>query len=147
LFNEDISKTPSGDSPSKVHFWYYSQPGVQYHCLFQALAHDVLDLTLNRVVVEENAGRSPAGGAKVKTRACDLDSRDRFWMAHKGSPFPTVAEAIQEELEQYRASEEEVKRLKASMVGDMLLFHIWVCLALCCCYGIIRHYFCCYIQA
>jgi hypothetical protein len=84
----------------------------------QALAHDVLDLTLNRVVVEENVGRSPAGGAKVKTRACDLDSRDRFWMAHKGSPFPIVAEAIQEELEQYRSSEEEVKRLKASMVGD-----------------------------
>jgi hypothetical protein len=43
-------------------------------------------------------------------------------MTHKGSPFPTVAEAIQEELEQYRASEEEVKRLKASMVGFMLLF-------------------------
>ena len=52
----------------------------------------------------------------MKTRACDLDSRDRFWMSHKGSPFPTVAEAIQEELEQYRSSEEEVKRLKASMV-------------------------------
>lgn len=85
---------------------------------YQALAHDVLDLTLNRVVVEENVGRSPAGGAKVKTRACDLDSRDRFWMSHKGSPFPTVAEAIQEELEQYRSSEEEVKRLKASMGID-----------------------------
>lgn len=33
------------------------------------------------------------------------------------SPFPTVAEAIQEELEQYKSSEEEVKRLKASMVS------------------------------
>lgn len=31
------------------------------------------------------------------------------------SPFPNVAEAIQEELEQYRSSEEEVKRLKKSM--------------------------------
>jgi hypothetical protein len=95
-------------------------------------------------VVEENVGRSPAGGAKVKTRACDLDSRDRFWMTHKGSPFPTVAEAIQEELEQYRSSEEDVKRLKASMVGDMLLFHIWLCPTLCCYYVIIRLYFCCY---
>lgn len=95
-------------------------------------------------MVEENVGRSPAGGAKVKTRACDLDSRDRFWMAHKGSPFPTVAEAIQEELEQYRSSEEEVKRLKASMVGDMLLFHICIFPALCY-YGIVRHNFCCYV--
>ncbi|KAK3927655.1 Protein sly1-like protein [Frankliniella fusca] len=85
---------------------------------YQALAHDVLDLALNRVVVEESAGRSPAGGAKAKTRACDLDSKDKFWMTHKGSPFPTVAEAIQEELEEYRSSEVEVKKLKASMGID-----------------------------
>jgi hypothetical protein len=45
-------------------------------------------------------------------------------MSQKGSPFPIVAEAIQEELEQYRSSEEEVKRLKASMVGDRFLFYI-----------------------
>ncbi|XP_049789905.1 protein sly1 homolog isoform X2 [Schistocerca nitens] len=85
---------------------------------YQALAHDVLDLALNRVVVEENVGRSPAGGAKVKTRACDLDNRDKFWATHKGSPFPIVAEAIQEELEQYRSSEDEVKKLKESMGID-----------------------------
>jgi hypothetical protein len=108
-----------------VHGAYPVDVTVECHCFLQALAHDVLDLTLNRVVVEENVGRSPAGGAKVKTRACDLDSRDRFWMAHKGSPFPIVAEAIQEELEQYRSSEEEVKRLKASMVSNRFLFDIW----------------------
>ncbi|KAH7980281.1 hypothetical protein HPB49_014462 [Dermacentor silvarum] len=34
---------------------------------------------------------------------------------HKGSPFPTVAEAVQEELEAYRAQEDEVKKLKAAM--------------------------------
>jgi len=32
------------------------------------------------------------------------------------SPFPIVAEAIQEELERYRQSEDEVKRLKTAMV-------------------------------
>lgn len=85
---------------------------------YQALAHDVLELALNRVVVEEGGGKSPGGSARAKTRACDLDSRDKFWVTHKGSPFPTVAEAIQEELEQYRSSEEEVKRLKASMGID-----------------------------
>ena len=36
------------------------------------------------------------------------------------SPFPTVAEAIQEELEEYRSSEVEVKKLKASMVGTLI---------------------------
>ncbi|XP_046664016.1 protein sly1 homolog isoform X2 [Homalodisca vitripennis] len=85
---------------------------------YQALAHDVLDLSLNRVVVEEASGKSPKGGVRSKARACDLDNRDKFWTTHKGSPFPTVAEAIQEELEQYRSSEEEVKRLKASMGLD-----------------------------
>ncbi|RZF38555.1 hypothetical protein LSTR_LSTR006150 [Laodelphax striatellus] len=85
---------------------------------YQALAHDVLELSLNRVVVEEGGGKSPGGSVRAKTRACDLDSRDKFWVTHKGSPFPIVAEAIQEELEQYRSSEEEVKRLKATMGID-----------------------------
>ncbi|KRT80283.1 hypothetical protein AMK59_7355, partial [Oryctes borbonicus] len=81
---------------------------------YQALTHDVLDLTLNRVVIEEQA----VGGAKSKTKPYELDSKDKFWMTHKGSPFPTVAEAIQEELEHYRSSEEEVKKLKSSMGID-----------------------------
>ncbi|CAH1408314.1 unnamed protein product [Nezara viridula] len=85
---------------------------------YQALCHDVLDLSLNRLIVEESAGKSPGGGARAKARACDLDSKDKFWAVHKGSPFPNVAEAIQEELEEYRASEDEVKRLKASMGLD-----------------------------
>ncbi|KAJ8895813.1 hypothetical protein PR048_001151 [Dryococelus australis] len=85
---------------------------------YQAMAHDVLDLALNRVVVEENPGKSPVGGVRAKTRVCDLDSGDKFWAIHRGSPFPIVAEAIQEELEQYKSSEEEVKRLKASMGID-----------------------------
>lgn len=47
-----------------------------------------------------------------------MDTKDKFWTSHKGSPFPTVAEAIQEELEQYKSSEEEVKKLKSSMGLD-----------------------------
>lgn len=43
------------------------------------------------------------------------------------SPFPTVAEAVQEELENYRSSEDEVKRLKSAMVG-ILPCHIYVIL-------------------
>ena len=33
------------------------------------------------------------------------------------SPFPMVAEAVQEELESYRSQEDEVKRLKSAMVS------------------------------
>ncbi|XP_023170724.2 protein sly1 homolog isoform X2 [Drosophila hydei] len=79
---------------------------------YQALVHDVLDLGLNLVYVEDEA---TAASARKKPKACDLDRNDRFWVTHKGSPFPTVAEAIQEELESYRNSEEEIKRLKTSM--------------------------------
>lgn len=32
------------------------------------------------------------------------------------SPFPEVAESVQQELESYRAQEDEVKRLKSIMV-------------------------------
>ncbi|XP_066145777.1 protein sly1 homolog isoform X2 [Euwallacea fornicatus] len=82
---------------------------------YQALAHDVLNLSLNRVVIEDS---TPKGGTRAKHKTCELDSKDKFWSSHKGSPFPNVAEAIQEELEQYRSSEEEVKKLKSSMGID-----------------------------
>lgn len=82
---------------------------------YQALAHDVLDLTLNRVIIEDSES---VGGARPKSKTCELDSRDKFWSSHKGSPFPLVAEAIQEELEEYKSSEEEVKKLQTSMGID-----------------------------
>jgi len=40
-----------------------------------------------------------------------------FSLLFSASPFPLVAEAIQEELEEYKSSEEEVKKLKSSMVS------------------------------
>ena len=36
-------------------------------------------------------------------------------MNHKGSPFPQVAEKIEEELEDYRSKEEDIKRMKSDM--------------------------------
>lgn len=84
---------------------------------YQALAHDVLDLQLNRVTMEEITEKTSHLGAKPRKRSktFDLSSSDKFWMQYKGSPFPIVAEAVQEELDSYRSSEEEVKRLKAAM--------------------------------
>lgn len=84
---------------------------------YQALAHDVLDLQLNRVTLEETVEKPGHAGARPRKRikTFDLSSTDKFWVQYKGSPFPTVAEAVQEELDSYRTSEEEVKRLKAAM--------------------------------
>lgn len=87
---------------------------------YQALAHDVLDFALNRVAVDDDDNKEKShGGAKRKHKnSYDLDAHDKFWKTHKGSPFPTVAEAIQEELEQYRNSEDEIKQLKSTMGID-----------------------------
>ncbi len=59
-----------------------------------------------------------SGGArpKKKKKTYELSSTDSFWQTHKGSPFPAVAEAVQEELEAYRAKTDEVARLKHAMV-------------------------------
>ena len=52
----------------------------------------------------------PGGQIKTKksSKVYDLNATDSFWSAQKGSPFPQVAESVQEELEAYRASEDEV---------------------------------------
>ncbi|XP_040917164.1 sec1 family domain-containing protein 1 isoform X2 [Toxotes jaculatrix] len=86
---------------------------------YQALIHDVLDFHLNRVMMEEGAGAEPSpAGARPKKKSrktYDLTGADKFWQKHKGSPFPEVAESVQEELDTYRAQEDEVKRLKSIM--------------------------------
>uniref|UniRef100_A0A8C3UR84 Sec1 family domain-containing protein 1 n=1 Tax=Catharus ustulatus TaxID=91951 RepID=A0A8C3UR84_CATUS len=84
---------------------------------YQALVHD--DFHLNRVNLEESAGTesTPAGARpkKKNKKSYDLSASDKFWQKHKGSPFPEVAESVQQELESYRAQEDEVKRLKSIM--------------------------------
>jgi hypothetical protein len=84
---------------------------------YQALAHDVLDLSLNRVEIHETVDAKSPGRAlsQKKKRSYDLNPTDKFWHSQKGSPFPTVAEAVQEELESYKAQEDEVRRLKRAM--------------------------------
>ncbi|KAM6358785.1 sec1 family domain-containing protein 1 isoform X2 [Rissa tridactyla] len=78
-----------------------------------------VDFHLNRVNLEESTGTesSPAGARpkKKNKKSYDLTASDKFWQKHKGSPFPEVAESVQQELESYRAQEDEVKRLKSIM--------------------------------
>uniref|UniRef100_A0A183J0P1 Sec1 family domain-containing protein 1 n=1 Tax=Soboliphyme baturini TaxID=241478 RepID=A0A183J0P1_9BILA len=73
---------------------------------YQALIHDVLVLHVEK------------GSITKRRKDYDLNANDNFWATHKGSPFPAVAEAIQEELETYRNREEEIRRLKQAMGLD-----------------------------
>ena len=60
----------------------------------QALAHDVLNYSLNRVTLTEPGAEMGASAGKKKSRVCDLDSKDDFWVGNKGSPFPEVSYCI-----------------------------------------------------
>lgn len=87
---------------------------------YQALAHDVLDLNLNRVEIHDITTDESKDAADMRIRpkkkkSYDLNPHDKFWQSEKGCPFPIVAEAVQEELDSYRAQEDEVKRLKEAM--------------------------------
>jgi hypothetical protein len=84
--------------------------------IYQAMIHDLLDFSLNRVVMKEQlSDAGEAGRTSTKQKVYEIDISNRFWQTHKFSPFPTVAEAVQTELDQYRASEDEVKQLKGAM--------------------------------
>jgi hypothetical protein len=97
---------------------------------YQALSHDVLDLSLNQIKFTDESATPGPSRQGPKSRIYDLDDRrDYFWAMHKGSPFPTTAEAIQTELEEYRKSEDEVKRLKAAMVRfptSVIIIKYWL---------------------
>ena len=71
---------------------------------YQALAHDVLQYNQNRVVM-------PGPGGKQ----CELDSKDKFWVEHKGSPFPQVAEAIEVALKEIKGKEDEITGMKREL--------------------------------
>lgn len=72
---------------------------------YQALVHDLLDISLNRVTVKE--------------KSFDLDSKkDQLWNKQRGSPFPEVAQEVQIELDKCKSREEEIKVLKASMENE-----------------------------
>ena len=64
-------------------------------------------MDLNRIRMKDKNGRQ---------KDYEFSNEDKLFKSYKGSAFPLVAEAIQEDLEAYRKNEEEIRRLKDSMV-------------------------------
>ena len=86
---------------------------------YQALAHDLLNLKLNRIdMTVSTSSNNVINAAAQESKAYDLLSTDKFWRQQKGNPFPNVAESIQEELEKYKQTETEMQKLKKQIVGD-----------------------------
>ena len=96
---------------------------------YQALCHDLLGMSLNRITLSSSASEEQ-GGVKPKrgdVKEYDLGPDDAFWIFHKASPFPNVAAAVEQELEDYKVAESRVKGLKSDLpdsvegVADLLL--------------------------
>lgn len=68
---------------------------------------------MNRVTIPSDPEVSAL--QRIPDKTYDLLAGDKFWGTHRGSPFPTVADAVQAELNEYKASEEEVMKLKKVM--------------------------------
>lgn len=75
------------------HSWTYS-----------ALVHDLLDMKLNRVLVQMDDN-----GQKSK-KSYDIDMADFFWAKNSGNPFPQVAEDVSAEINKYKKDVEEVTK-------------------------------------
>nr|CAB3265891.1 sec1 family domain-containing protein 1 [Phallusia mammillata] len=82
---------------------------------YQSLVHDVMDFNLNSVTIVEESGAASTSQSRKKTQVFSLGQNDKFWQQYKGNPFPEVAQAVQEEIEEYKGHEEEVQRLKSAM--------------------------------
>jgi hypothetical protein len=81
---------------------------LQHTWIYQAMVHDVLGMSLNRVTVQD--------------ATYDIDDKDRFWAAHASEPlFPDVADAVQAALEELKTDHarmgqsQDLKDLKADI--------------------------------
>jgi hypothetical protein len=85
---------------------------------YQALLHDLLGMTSNRVTVQVADAATPNGPPpKLKPKTYDLLSgEDKFWKHHSGKPFPKVAEGVTERLAAYQAEFNAVTK-KAGAAG------------------------------
>lgn len=78
---------------------------------YQALAHDVLGLSHNRIALPVKEGD------KLDKRKFDLGASDEFWTQHAGQPFPMVADAVESALRDYKKQVSELSR-STNTLGD-----------------------------
>lgn len=76
-------------------------PMLSHSWTYEALIHDVLQMKLNRITIDES-------GEGAKKKSYDLDNKDFFWAKNASSPFPQVAEDIDIELNKYKKDAAEI---------------------------------------
>lgn len=78
---------------------------------YNALVHDILGMSLNRVSVVK------AEGGHSETKVYDIDVKDTFWQQNASLPFPTVAENVDAALNKYKADMQQVTRQGGSIAN------------------------------
>jgi hypothetical protein len=94
-------------------------PMLSHSWTYQSLVHDVLNMKLNRITVENPVDEeNPSKG--ITKKAYDLTSNDFFWSKNASIPFPQVAEDIDAELSRYKDDANEItKKTGASSIEDL----------------------------
>lgn len=81
-------------------------PMLSHSWTYQSLVHDVLQIKLNRITLEETDPEKP--DAPAVKRAYDLTSTDFFWSKNAAEPFPTAAENLDGEIKRYKDDATEI---------------------------------------
>jgi hypothetical protein len=94
-------------------------PMLSHSWTYQSLVHDVLNMKLNRITVENPVDETNQAKGTTK-KAYDLTSNDFFWSKNASIPFPQVAEDIDAELSRYKDDANEItKKTGASSIEDL----------------------------
>jgi len=80
---------------------------LNHTCTYQAMAHDVLGMRLNRLTVTVEEGNAE------QRKSYDVDESDSFWVAHAGEPFFDVAGALDTEIKEF-----DKKRREMTVSGE-----------------------------
>ncbi|KAG9184924.1 hypothetical protein G6011_11754 [Alternaria panax] len=88
-------------------------PMFSHSWIYQSLVYDVLEFSLNKVVVTvPNDKANPESGSKKQTY--DLAASDYFWKRNAAQPFPQVADDVTNEWTKYTADADKITKSTGS---------------------------------
>ena len=89
---------------------------LNHSCTYQALVDDVLDYSMNRVHIVDDAAGAGAKGKKMKTYDLEVET-DSFWKGQAHRMFPEAVEANRAELDACLERETEIKNRTTTDAG------------------------------
>ena len=101
----EIDKTSKDRSlASCLHLQIMHLPQVLQHTwTYKPLVHDVLGMDLNRITVDESAGKSVLPGVQPSAKkSFEVGDGDFFWEANGRAQFPKVAAEVEGQISQYK---------------------------------------------